>query len=46
MLGRVFKDEGAAGVGIAIDAEMATSVVHTYVFANHAATDLALPLIL
>ncbi len=34
-----------AGIGIAVYTEMATGIVHSDVFANHTATDLALALV-
>ena len=46
MLGRIFEDEAAAGVGITVNAEMAAGVIHADVFANHTTADLALAFVL
>lgn len=41
----VFEDNLLAGIGIAVYAEVAAGIVHSDVFANHTATDLALALV-
>lgn len=45
MMAVVGTDDGAARVGVAIDTEVGTGVVHAYVFAENTAAGLPLPLI-
>ena len=41
----VLENNILAGIGIAVYAEMAAGILHSDVFANHTATDLALTLV-